>query len=344
MKLKEFVGSMRDEVNGFALGDPWRGSNVSVSCVIPLLRMLLHMGQSAEPAYRVLASATDVSIADTGHISKIKVTNSGDRPVFVRMGEIFGGDTQERAATISRVIPVGQETVVEVVCVNASKPIRGGAAFKGTGAYAPGRDSLFCESSARAGLGTGRQDTSRLAQSASWRHDAEYGREIRNAVGDYNLDCMAAGLECRRELCFTAADDDLSSAREAADQVFGELIKKVPLFDHQIGMAIIDTDGFYSLDCFDLPFSWKEVKEAIAGKESLKIAEKDDAQVFEYKPERAKAAVKKALESGFEESVVHEDTFGEDQRVTVVALSGNALVGEVVLLDERVVHLLIARR
>ena len=314
MKHKAFVEAIRNESLGFLLGNPWRYGEQSISCVVPILRQT-----KTRQSYFVLAKAPDVEITDTGSIDKAMVYNKGDKPIFIRMGEIFKGQTQERTAIMSRIVMPKKKVEIEVGCVHASKGISAGTEFK-SGGYAPMRDHFYASTGGKG------SSAGRISQSASWDMDRTYTSHAGNACNAFNGSS------------FNISMDDLSSVHQKTQEVFDEVLKKVPLFDNQIGMSLIDDRGFHSLDCFDIPLSWKDVKEAIAGKECLAISQTDDEGVFVYQPDRAKKVIKDVLKKGFEERVGFEE-----KDVKTILLSQNGYAGEVVTLKDNIIHLLLAR-
>jgi hypothetical protein len=310
MKTKTFIKAIRTETLGFRLGEPWRYSDKNLSVILPIIRV-----SELKPNYIVLAKATKVKIEDTGKIEEVSVLNNEDVPVYIRLGEIFRGKTQERTAIMSYIIPPKEKRIIQVNCVHASKGISSGAIFHSAG-YVPKRDSNYIMSN------TGERI---IGQSQSWAMDINYSQEIKTCGYGFAISNVQA--------------DDLAAVRDAVDKEFSNILKEVPLFDNQIGMAMIDDKGFYLLDCFDLFDSWKDVKESIVGKESLAIVKEDQKGVFEYKPQNAKEMVKKVLEKAFIEKEIYSDNGGK-----TIALSTDTIVGEVTLLNDKVVHLILTRK
>lgn len=308
MKVKAFIEAIKHENLGFSFGRPWRYDENHISCVLPLIRQ-----SETAPAYLVLPQTKKVKITDIGSINKVLIFNGEDLPVFLRVGELLKGATQERATTISQLVMPKEKIEIDVTCVHASKGIVAGSDFSFDG-YVPQRDSDYI---------TSRFMGATLNQGNSWNSDRAYFTA-----------CSAFAPDTEN-----IAPDNLKSVRDAVNENLEEVLKKVPLLDNQIGIAIIDTKGLYSLDCFDLHIPFKAVKEALVGKESLAIAEKDESGVFQYIPQKAKETVKKILEAGFSEKVVHDTPTTQ-----TIALDYKNYIGEVVLQGKDVIHLLIARK
>lgn len=320
MILKAFVEALRTETLGFGFGKPWRYGEHSITCVVPIIR-----SSDEERKYITSFEANgDLEIKDTGSIDKVDVTNKGKKPIFMRVGEILSGDTQERSLVMSRVVYPGKTITVNVVCVHASKPISGGTSFKSR-SIAPERDVLYVQACHNQCSAEGA-----VNQSLSWNADKEYyGRATSNILFADALGNQISNIR----------NDDLTSVHEKVSEVFEDVIKDMPLIDNQIGFALIDMSGFHSLDVFDLHESWKKVKEIIAGKESLKLSEQEDEGVFEYKPDVASKKIKDVLEKGYDEKVIYKD---EDTRTVTFEIG--KCVGEAVLLNDQVIHLLLSRK
>lgn len=329
MKTKVFLEAIRTETLGFSLGDPWRYDKASITCVLPIVR------QTDEPeVYVTLVQAQKenlVEIKDTGAIGNVLILNKGELPVFLRMGELLKGATQNRTVTMSRLIFPQQKEIVDVACVHASRGIVSGTSLS-HGCYTPERDGQYATSyHARGNIGQG----------MSWNADREYHAAAKSSLVSFS--CGDGGMSEKAKAGYakvtSTRSDDLTKVRDQYNEVMEEVLKDVPLVDNQIGMALIDTKGFHSLDCFSLHAPWRSVKEALVGKESLTISKRDEGGVFVYKPKKAKSTVKDVLKRGCEEKSQHKD-----DRAETLTLDFSEYIGEVVLLDGDVVHLLIARK
>jgi len=309
MKVKAFIGAIETETLGFRFGKPWRYSKSYISCVVPILST-----KEKEKNYIVLPEAKEVEIVDIGKIGKVLIKNKENLPLFLRIGELLTGKTQERSLTISMVVMPNTEKEVEVKCSYSSKPITKGASFR-YGGYAPRKDAIFAATSFSG---------QRIDQHRTWLDDAAYYREVNNLT---NISTSIIDK------------DDLLSTRKYAEDTFKKVLKEVPLFDKQVGMAIIDADGLNCLDCFNLHAPWKAVKEAITGKEVLSIVQEDKTGIFEYKPSKAKQIVKQVLQQGFEDRIIYEDNFTK-----TIVLNYKDYVGEAVTLNDSTIHLMLAKK
>jgi hypothetical protein len=331
LNTEAFIQAVREELLGFSLGKPWRFTEQSLTCVVPIIRAL-----DQKPGYMVLSKAKNIDIKDTGNIYKVSVTNNESLPIFIRIGELFKGSTQERAATRSFLVMPKETVDIDVNCVHQTKGIVSGTKFV-PGGYVPERDALYVKhmyegksSGGMYGMGGGHQYL-------SWNADKQYTTKIKSCTSH------ASGLfasRCTLDMMASVKslnDDNIVEARDKVNEILKDVLEKVPLFDNQIGIILIDKDGFHSLDCYDLHASWKDVKEAIIGKESISIAESDDKGVFQYKPENAHSSIKELLEKGFEKKTIFDSGY------EVIGIKYNKFVGEVTLLDGNVIHLLITR-
>lgn len=324
MKYHAFVEALRMESLGFAFGEPWRPSDKAITCVLPVIRD--HKGN---PTYKILAKAA-VKITDTGSINRVKIQNKDDLPVFIRTGELFKGATQERSATISMIVMPGDTVDIPVVCVHASRGIRAGSEFTSYG-YVPGnRESYFMDSNIK-GFSPN--------QAHSWAEDRNYVHTMCCAAGEIPSGSIDPGIWGQFTNTGTYKPDDITTAREEATKLFKDLIAKVPLIHNQIGMALIDDKGFHSLDCYDLHTSWKDVKEAIVGKEVLSLSQTDKKKTFTYNPEVAVEEIKQVLGSGFTEKVIiSQDGF------KTIGMENKNYIGEIVSLNDEVIHMLLCRK
>lgn len=315
--IATFIRDLKEEKAGYSFGDPWRYDDEFIWCVVPILRK-----SDEVPGYITLSKARKVRIVDTGMIHKVRIINEDEKPVFIRMGEVLKGDTQERAVVKSRVIMPGTKAEIDVVCVHASKPINADADFK-SGGFAPMKEALFADAMV---------NNLRVDQSKSWERDRIFHARARRVCAEFLTEERAHGFNVIRS-------DDLCTAKDEIDNLFRDVLRKMPCAANQAGMALIDSRGLLSLDCFDLHEPWKEVRDAIVTKEAVNMSQKDETGVFDYNPEKVKEKVRKVLGAEYTESVSHESP-----ETSTIALGWKRHIGEVVILGDRVIHLLITRK
>lgn len=327
-KTRAFVEALRTEQLGFFYGKPWRYAKENITCVVPVLR---ENANELPVKYVTLAGAGDkVEIKDTGRIDTALVLNHHELPVYLRMGELLMGDTQNRTLVMSRVVMPGAKVEVDIKCVHAGKGIRTGATFTG-GTYTPGRESYYVNTLHTDGLRG-------VSQNCSWKEDRETSKKMKTsfktmsdsgARGFSGDDVLVTGFNLTN-------DDNITKVRDDYNKAIQEVIKAVPLVDNQTGIAIIGQKGFESLDCYDIGTSWKDVKEGMVEKEGLSISQTDTSGVFEYKPDKASQLIKDVLAKGFEEKVLLDE-----DGCKIITLDFKDYVGEAVELDGEVIHLLV---
>ncbi len=303
--VKEFVNAIKDEKEGFSFGEPWRFDENSLTAVLPILRDSKEVRK-----YLVLAEAKRVSLEDTGDINAVLVTNNEKKPVFIRVGNIFAGKTQERAATVSRVVMPGKTEKVDVVCIHASKPISGGAEVKSAGLTPRSIDLT--------------------AQDRTWESAHMYSAMTTNMM---SVSLSNSGGPSMSASFTPAPIDDITANLKNFSKAIEGVLKKVPYTKSQVGVVLLDTKGCAGLEAFDLSASWKAIKDDVVRREGEKISEQDKDNVFEYKPEKAKAQTKKALGS-FKEQPLYED-----KDTQTIKISRGDFVGEVTVLKNKVIHL-----
>lgn len=388
-RVEELIANIREEKNGYELGKPWRHSDQALTCVVPVLKT----SEDKEREYITITEAQNIEVTDSGNINEAKVKNNEDKPVFVRLGEILAGETQERAVTSSRIIFPGQEVVIPIACIHASKPIQGGATLTFSG-VAPGKEYSYIynthyhghanqhdswnldtsytnyadsvlrkhgfapETPAPSYNLTWSNNTGGFSNSIGWYDstDDSQWRSTGGGGGTQSSSTPPGGEWFQHDPSFTIrygeqpsgfcpsieeapAFDDLTAKHKEVNEALQDIIKKVPLFDNQIGLALIDPDGFKCLDCYDVKLSYKAVKEALVGKETAAISDKDEENVFEYKPEVAKKKINDVLDNKFEENIVHED-----KNAKTITLDLEGYMGEAVLLNSKIIHLVITRK
>ena len=140
--MNKFLQLIADEKDGFSFGKSWRYNEDSLVALLPILRI----APKKKRNYVLLSETKNVKIGDTGQINKILVENNEESPVYIRMGEIFSGGTQERMATRSYIIMPKENINIDVRCVHASKGINTGASMKSDGVAPSIFDVNLCSS------------------------------------------------------------------------------------------------------------------------------------------------------------------------------------------------------
>jgi choline kinase len=109
----------------------------------------------------------------------------------------------------------------------------------------------------------------------------------------------------------------------------------------QVGFAILVPKGIGSLECFDLPDSWRVIGRSLIEKEVEALSQKkeDFVSVFEYKPHKAHAVLRAFLRRKFlVEAVVSGPNW------ETVGISASDYVGEVTIMDSNIIHVSLGRK
>ena len=263
-----------------------------------------------ERDYITLAEATKMKMEDTGSINSVLVTNNEDKSIFIRSGSIFKGKTQERASTVSRIVFPNTTEKIDVVCIHQSKGIQAGADFS-YGGYTPSSIDLT------------------KGQSETW--------------SDVSMYCASAGRgmssgEIKTSSSSTPPSDDLVSHLKEFGKKIESILPKIPYVENQVGVFLLDTEGCYALEAFDLTKSWKSIREDVIRREGEKIIEVDKEGVFEYKKEKAKDTGSEVLNKTYTESPLYDSS-----KTKTYSLKTEDYVGEATILGDKVIHLNLMR-
>ena len=319
MNITQFVDAIRDQKRGFKFGKPWRYSKKSLFAVVPITRK-----SKIEREYIALSEAKKVKIEDSGNIDKVFVTNNEKKPLFIRAGEVFRGETQERTAIISHMVAPKEKAEVRVACVHRTKGISGGTIMRTS------KKMTYAPISVEKGLYDGNDQVniwgsvSAFSMQASVSMSSSMGPSKSPDV-DYS----------------PAIPDDLTESMEAMTKSMNDVIKAVPKTKDQVGLVLISADGVESIECFDLPDSWTAVREGILGKESETFSKylEDQDSIFEFKSEKVNRIAKKVFRLKFKRKELYRD-----KEVRVVGLTAKNYIGEVMLFRGKVIHLALTRK
>ena len=268
-----------------------------------------------------------IVMKDTGDIGKLHIKNAGSVPVYIRMGQIFAGvGTQPRTAIHSIVILPSRSKVIDVRCVSASTPIRRDAGFEVGGVVPSETENVLVESMVSPEL-------SGSLQSNVWRTASSFPRQ--------SVERLASSPMVNEEVLSQVRprfSDDLSESTKAFKQLISDILNKVPISENQVGMALLDVAGCRGLEVFDVPISWKELRDDIVAKHGEAIEEPGES-VFQYIPEKAKALVQDVLRQDY-----HHRLVWEDGPAKTYAIHNGRMAGEVTELNEKIIHMVINRK
>ena len=314
--MKELIASLEhiaNETDGIKLGEAWKRNDKSLGAIIPILSEV-----SVQRTYTMLQEAEKdgkVKIEDTGSISGVKINNTGDKPVFVRQGAIFKGNTQERAASVSYVVDAATVKDINVACVHASRMITQKAAMSYSGHVTPSRVSYS--------LSGGQGDV--------WRNISTYSSSLRMS--------MASGRnrEVRYTTAYASKNDDLIGIMESAKQDFDKVIGKVECHESQIGIIVLDETGITGVEFFDHPDSWKSFHETVIKSHSETLVKETKSGIYKLDMAGMKGEltdfVSKCKHATFR---LHNETKGSE----TFAMK-NGMSGEYTLLKGKLIHALI---
>ncbi|HRZ18443.1 MAG TPA: hypothetical protein P5136_00060 [Methanofastidiosum sp.] len=149
--------------------------------------------------------------------------------------------------------------------------------------------------------------------------------------------------------CNVGAADDMVGALDSITQQIKEAMKKLPPIENQVGAIFLFENEFQGMDIYNLPDSWKTVKEDTVAKEGSSFIKKDDTSIFEFKPERVKALIGKELAGTFEEKVIYGEKQGEEYKIIELreiidtAKKKKRIIGEAVEFRDKIIHLTLSR-
>ena len=307
---------LEDLISGgeYRLGDPWRLGKDGLTILVPVR----YQGQGFERAYILPSEDKEkVQIRDTGSISEVFVRNASDKGVFFRAGTIFKGNgTQSRAVVAGTIVqPQSKEQVVEVRCVHASRGISRDSAFVVMDEVAP-----------------------RAVLSALYEGRGDQGR-VWGAVNSYS-----AGMARRAggSVSYAVHMDSLPVAIERGEtagfsQKVMDALSKVPDYEDQVGIAIIDVKGVRGVEAFDHPDSWKALgKEVLKSYEDIFSEAGEVAELFEINLDAAREKVKAFLRKV---QAITLDNADGTQKIDL-----DDVVGELTTLVGRCIHLIFTQK
>ena len=304
------------EENGYRFGQLWRHTNKSLGGVMPIIQDDV---EGDNRGYILLEETNqdNLTLIDTGEINKIKVKSNEEQPVFIRMGTIFKGDSQERAADISVVVMPGKEQEIPVKCVHASKGINAGASFK-AGGYVP--------HSIEKGFARG------SGQSETW-----------SRVERHNTMMFAMAQSSGVQLMSLGASDDLVGASEKIKKYkkgAKNILKNIPSVEGQVGCVIFDKDGILSLEVFNHPLSWKAFHQAIYEKYEDILTEEQEKSLFQLKEDLLPKLIK-AFIGDMKSATLRQ---AKSQGAYRTFLLNKTAIGEITELEGKLIHALGIRK
>ncbi len=341
----KFFRLIAEGKDGFSFGKSWRYSEDSLVALLPILRV----APKKKRGYVLLSETKKVKIEDTGQINKLLIENNEKSPVYIRMGEMFTGGSQERMATRSYIIMPKEKIKIDVRCVHASKGINVGVVMTSAGIAPSVFDSHLCSSGFKMRSIEQREvwkSVDNVAQSfccaSREMYDAgndniRFDGERTTTAGNLDQVDITPGIDSTTIPIYSFTDDLMGNIDKFSDQI-KNILQKVPYFEDQVGVSLIDLQGISAIECFDLKDSWKKFKDEIIKKEGDKISKQEKNSPFQYKENRAKESLKIVLKADYEEKTLFKS---KDWRI--IGLKNENYTGEIVELKDKPIHLLLVR-
>ena len=328
--LRQFIENVREEKAGFSLSKPWRLEEKSTGVIIPILRK-----STKKRDYITFPEALKVKAEDTGHIDYIYVKNEEDKPVLISRGEIFRGKSQERAVVHDVLVMPGIGMRVAVKCIHASKGINQGSKME-YGGKIPYNISLDNQSSTWQNVNAYNTSFTHIGDKVTPTSDGVVfdSGKVSNDAFEVNSVFLAGVGDSDVRGISNAASDDLHKTLNDLSQSIRKIMKKIPPIKNQVGAAFFQKNIFQGMDVFDLKESWTAIKEDVVAKEGASFIDRDEDDMFEFKPEKGMKKLKKELTHNYEEKTIFKD-----KNSRLVQVSSKSLIGEGLIFNDKVIHL-----
>lgn len=355
-----FASLQRSQL-GFFYGAPKRVGENSLTVVLPILRETTIKRQ-----YITFPETEKVHVFDIGKIDEMEADNQSGENVFVRSGTLFRGSTQERALQRSMVLFPGKKSKLSVRCVHMSRGISAGSKVK-YGGITPlsfdstnyGKGYKFADQGATwanvqnytSSVGHGHQKhsrhahgysgTMRMSNSTQWTSSLKSHCDHEEPMIGADMAAMAGQFN---EVHDWQGSDDLASAMDGMSANIDEVLSKIKCDANQAGLALITDAGVSTIEVFDHKDSWRALHESAVKRMGKELVTEDKESVFEYKPEKAANLVNKVLALNYAQNVIyeHRPSNGEPA-VRVLGLTSAGYVGEIVEVNEQVIHLVLLK-
>jgi hypothetical protein len=339
MLVDQFLNNLSKEI-GYKFGSPWRYSDKSLGVIVPILKI----GDVGEREYVTLEEAKDqgVKFKDSGRIDKVIIESSLSMPIFIRSGTVLKSQGTQTRAVESSIIIIPQEEREEDVkkgtkgapeiiittheipvrCIYASKGIRTGSSFTyGGDTPIEVRSALL----------------SRSGQASTWK-----------AVGNATHRFMASRIRPRGSMglgtsvnyAFSASSDNLSGIMEEVDKFtenIDEILKKVPMFEDQVGAVFLDLKDVVGIELFDHPKSWEAIHKEVEKRLGESVAKEEEKTFFKPDYEQVKPLALQFLKKLIDSEKIETSKSGDVYSVTL--LKGDGIVGEATSINGKIVHL-----
>lgn len=336
MLVEQFLNNLNREI-GFKFGTPWRYSDKSLGVIVPILKI----GNIEEREYITLEEAKNkgINFKDSGRIDKVIIESSWPNPIFIRSGTILKSQgTQSRAVESSVVVvpkeeknkqPNAPEIIVTtqeipVRCIYASKGIRTGSSFSyGGDTPIEVRSALLSKS--------GQGSTWKAVEKATHRF-----MSARASVGSSRFRSSTLGGSAS----LTSSHDNLAGVMEDVDKFtknVDEILKKVPLFEDQVGAVFLDMKDVVGMELFDHPKSWEEIHKEVEKRLGESVTKEEEKTFFKPDYEQVKPLALSFLQKLINSEKIETSKSGDIYSVTF--LKGDGVIGEATSINGKVIHL-----
>lgn len=141
-----------------------------------------------------------------------------------------------------------------------------------------------------------------------------------------------------------ARHDDLASIMDDVSSNLDAILAKVKRVDNQVGLGLVTEKGLQCIEFFDLDESWAAIHGDAVKRVGSDLARVDAENAFEFKPRAALNTLAAVLADDYKVNVIfkHKADGGEPS-VRIYGLTSSRFVGEVVEVDNRVMHVSIIR-
>lgn len=312
--------------NNWRIGEPWRPSEKALWLVVPIFHDVVKDRQ-----YVLAKEAGEkFSVIDSGNIRQLVVENKGDRPVFVRVGEIVQStETQSRMLVQSTVVFANEKKNVESRCVFASKKIVANYEFEKNGVVVTG--SILTDVI---------RENRAVSQSVIWDKVSTFSASLCDNINYiYTLSNAGEGSGCVRVESSerSVVSDDLADNLQNVEKTIKELFDRMPTAPTQSGVAILGRSGCQYIEFFDSSESWQKSRDIILTSEIELFARLDLDALFECKVEKAGSVIKDVLELDYKETVLYQNGY------KVIKIEADKYVGQITEMNEDVIHCVITR-
>ena len=325
--IKQLIEKVVEEKDSWSFDRPWRLEESGTGVIIPIIRKT-----DKERNYVLLSEVDDkeeVKVKDSGKIDGVIVENGLDKNIFISRGEIFEGDSQERAAIHDYVVFANQKQRVDVRCIHQTKGIFGGTKMKSSG-LTPSSIDLTSQ------VSTWNSVKSFCSTGSSNINEDSLGNES---------DILFEGDMTRNAFNETYSEeasnnDDLVSNLDEMRNNLKKALKNIPEIVNQVGAIFVKGNNILGMDLYDVPESWNAMKESIIEKEGSNFQDRDESDLFkiEFDPGKTKPFLEKNLNLDYDLKDVYSGKY------TVKLAETEKLIGEGTIYNGDIIHLSIWRK